>query len=813
MGKSPQSIAHRFALLATDRGYVFTTERLERRRLLATTLLYAAPAGVAPDQITLIRSVSQLEIVDGAQVVASQAADQTASVEIDGAAGRDTCLTIDYSNGALDLPIAYNGGHGGFNSLSVQGNTESHESFSASGPHSGLIRLGASTISYTNLSPISDTTAATNFTVTGTSGPDTINIVDGPVVAGFQTTQVNSGSPSTFELVNFANKTNVTIAGGGGNDSFTLNTTLVAAGLGSLNLSTSSGSNSSINVLANSVATTLENLGTAATINVGNQGLTSGIKANVNLIDLSSTSTYRIDDSADTTARTVDLDSGSISGLSPGSFSEDNPPKQMTVLGPKAGSSYTGRFFGWPDITVVGGAGNDTMNMGGTFQNEFASVDGGGGTNSITVPIAGNDGAISVGSNGGLTNLTLDDTSGYSGVIADSSAGGFQNNGRVNYGPVSSLTVDVGGTSPSLEIDATPGPTIINETTAASVTVDGASSNITINGAAANDLVDVSYAGPGTITDGTAITFAGVAGDMLSVSASGTASTLSVVPGDLTFGSLSVKYSGISSLSLSAGTFNVSGDLGAINLSATGSNTVVNLNSGQNLSGLSVANARVNLSANGGDLLSTNSFSLTNGGTFDLANNVMLVHYLSGSDPVATIRSYLAVGYNNGAWNGTPAATTGAITSATAQGNPNHNTAIGYADSADGQGVNTTPNTIELKYTLYGDANLDGQVNSADLQILLASLNRPGSWDQGDFNYDGQVNSADLQSLLFTLNTSLGNQATPLMMQAASGAPQPGSTATAATAPTITSTTPLRTPVIPAAPHPQSTGRRTRKYH
>ena len=413
------------------------------------------------------------------------------------------------------------------------------------------------------------------------------------------------------------------------------------AGLGSLNLSTSSGSNSSINVLANSVATTLENLGTAATINVGNQGLTSGIKANVNLIDLSSTSTYRIDDSADTTARTVDLDSGSISGLSPGSFSEDNPPKQMTVLGPKAGSSYTGRFFGWPDITVVGGACNDTMNMGGTFQNEFASVDGGGGTNSITVPIAGNDGAISVGSNGGLTNLTLDDTSGYSGVIADSSAGGFQNNGGVNYGPVSTRSrwMWAAPARHPLEIDATPGPTIINETTAASVTVDGASSNITINGAAANDLVDVSYAGPGTITDGTAITFAGVAGDMLSVSASGTASTLSVVPGDLTFGSLSVKYSGISSLSLSAGTFNVSGDLGAINLSATGSNTVVNLNSGQNLSGLSVANARVNLSANGGDLLSTNSFSLTNGGTFDLANNVMLVHYPKwfrpgGNDPL-----------------------------------------------------------------------------------------------------------------------------------------------------------------------------------
>jgi hypothetical protein len=49
-------------------------------------------------------------------------------------------------------------------------------------------------------------------------------------------------------------------------------------------------------------------------------------------------------------------------------------------------------------------------------------------------------------------------------------------------------------------------------------------------------------------------------------------------------------------------------------------------------------------------------------------------------------------------------------------------------------------------------------VNSADLQILLAGLNRAGAWDQGDFNYDGQVNSADLQDVLFTLNTNLGSE-------------------------------------------------------
>jgi hypothetical protein len=157
------------------------------------------------------------------------------------------------------------------------------------------------------------------------------------------------------------------------------------------------------------------------------------------------------------------------------------------------------------------------------------------------------------------------------------------------------------------------------------------------------------------------------------------------------------------------------------------------------------------------------------GVSLDLGRSTVFINYGSpASDPITAIKSYLVTGYNGGAWNGTSTASTGVITSAAAQANANHNTAIGYSDSADGQGVNTTPNTIELKYTLYGDANLDGQVNSADLQRLLAFFNTSAAWDGGDFNYDGQVNSADLQSLLFTFNTALGSQAGPLQTTAAS---------------------------------------------
>jgi len=168
------------------------------------------------------------------------------------------------------------------------------------------------------------------------------------------------------------------------------------------------------------------------------------------------------------------------------------------------------------------------------------------------------------------------------------------------------------------------------------------------------------------------------------------------------------------------------------------------------------------------------------GTTLDIGRSTVFISY-SSSDPIAALKSYLQAGYNNGAWNGTPTASTGVITSSAAAANHTagkNTTAIGYADSADGQGVNTTPNTIELTCTLYGDANLDHQVNSADLQILLAFLNRTGAWDQGDFNYDGQVNSADLQDLLFTLNTNLGNQAAAATLAQPAAAPYSGLAAT-----------------------------------
>ena len=72
-------------------------------------------------------------------------------------------------------------------------------------------------------------------------------------------------------------------------------------------------------------------------------------------------------------------------------------------------------------------------------------------------------------------------------------------------------------------------------------------------------------------------------------------------------------------------------------------------------------------------------------------------------------------------------------------------TALGYGErsvlglSSFG-GINVDSTSILIGYTWYGDANLDGVVNSADISMMnLAGA----TWTQGDFNYDQKVNADD----------------------------------------------------------------------
>jgi hypothetical protein len=133
--------------------------------------------------------------------------------------------------------------------------------------------------------------------------------------------------------------------------------------------------------------------------------------------------------------------------------------------------------------------------------------------------------------------------------------------------------------------------------------------------------------------------------------------------------------------------------------------------------------------------------------TLDLKTSTLFINYGSpANDPLSLIQGYLKTGYNNDTWTGTSA--NGSILSSSAAATPLTNS-IGYADSADtANPANLPANTLELRYTVIGDTNLDGTVGLADLAALLKSYGSGTKWDQGEVSYATTVGLADLAALL-----------------------------------------------------------------
>ena len=116
------------------------------------------------------------------------------------------------------------------------------------------------------------------------------------------------------------------------------------------------------------------------------------------------------------------------------------------------------------------------------------------------------------------------------------------------------------------------------------------------------------------------------------------------------------------------------------------------------------------------------------------------------------IQSLLVTGRNGGSWDGA-----GGITSSAIASNPGYS--IGYADSADtGNPAGLASGTIEIAFTLIGDADLNHTVNGIDFGILAANFNKSvTAWDQGDFDYNGIVNGVDFTNLASNFNKAASN--------------------------------------------------------
>jgi hypothetical protein len=144
-------------------------------------------------------------------------------------------------------------------------------------------------------------------------------------------------------------------------------------------------------------------------------------------------------------------------------------------------------------------------------------------------------------------------------------------------------------------------------------------------------------------------------------------------------------------------------------------------------------------------LLTLGSLSIDANSSFDLMNNDLILK----SGGLAAVEALVLKGFNNGDWKGK------AIASSTAANDPIFTTALGTAlagdiglPTFDGETVAATD--ILVKYTYYGDADLNGFVNGDDESLLLYGLKQGGAphWEFGDFDYSGHVTGDDYSLFL-----------------------------------------------------------------
>ena len=140
----------------------------------------------------------------------------------------------------------------------------------------------------------------------------------------------------------------------------------------------------------------------------------------------------------------------------------------------------------------------------------------------------------------------------------------------------------------------------------------------------------------------------------------------------------------------------------------------------------------------------------------DLTDNALVIDYDAGNSPLATVRAQVASGYADATWEG-PGIVCSGPGSGTTHG-------MGYAEASAvfttfpgtflGESVDDT--SILLRYTRYGDADLNGVVNLNDFNRLAANFGLTGGalWSQGDFNYDGNVNLNDFNRLAASFGLS-----------------------------------------------------------
>jgi len=213
--------------------------------------------------------------------------------------------------------------------------------------------------------------------------------------------------------------------------------------------------------------------------------------------------------------------------------------------------------------------------------------------------------------------------------------------------------------------------------------------------------------------------------------------------------------------------------LGGLSLTNGASATVTSLGSAR-----SVSNYRLLVIGTAGATVAP-LYTIDSTSTLDLADNDMAILYGSGASPLSTVSSQISQAYDNKLWDKP------GLTSSIAKGKSGV-TALGFGEASTlglstFDGLTLGGNAVLVKYTLAGDANLDGTVNLADYNSVISHLNASGqTWTSGSFDYSGTVSLGNYNTVLANFSQTLAN----VLPSGNSSSVSPATTTTGSATPT-----------------------------
>lgn len=317
----------------------------------------------------------------------------------------------------------------------------------------------------------------------------------------------------------------------------------------------------------------------------------------------------------------------------------------------------------------------------------------------------------------------------------------YEFNGTVNF--LSAKAINVGSTLPLFVNGVISGTGTLVKRGAGSMTISGSSSTFT----------------GGVSVEGGTIIFSGF--DKLGPGVS----SINLATGATTSGALKITGSTSTNRPINVrapgGTLdfdstvtinNTIGGTGALTKNGNGTLVVNAIRVGT----LSFGSGVVHISPNGTAAGTSKLTALTASGQLDLDNNSLVIDYDPALNPNTFQNTMNAVvsGYHGGDWIGNGIASSAAA----AKVGSAHPTAVGYGDASvlglttfSGQTFDNT--SVIVSYTLAGDTNLDGVVNSLDFNSLASNFGAASPvWTQGDFDFNANVNTVDFNLLAQNFN-------------------------------------------------------------